>query len=57
MINIFLLIATLPIEIPLCVHFEYPLGGAEHGDRKITMDAKEILDFMKKDLAFVQARV
>ncbi len=53
----FSLIATLPIEIPLCVHFEYPLGGAEHGDRKITMDAKEILDFMKKDLAFVQARV
>ena len=35
---------------PVSMHFEQPLGGAEHGDRKLTMDKKELTAAMKKDL-------
>ncbi len=34
----------------VCIHYEYPLGGAENGDKKVTMPAEEILNSMKKDL-------
>lgn len=53
----FQLISSLPIEIPICLHLEYPLGGAEHGAKKITLDAKEVMDIMKKDLDFIRERI
>jgi len=50
------LVNTLPVSIPMCVHLEFPLGGAEHGDRKITMSPEEIKKTMMKELEFVRAR-
>jgi sugar phosphate isomerase/epimerase len=44
------LVKQLNINCPVSVHYEYPLGGAEHGSDKITMKREEILSIMKKDL-------
>ena len=38
------------INAPISMHFEYDMGGAEHGDRKISIKQKEIFTIMKKDL-------
>ncbi len=38
------------IRVPVSLHFEYPLGGAENGASKITIQRDEILSKMKKDL-------
>jgi sugar phosphate isomerase/epimerase len=35
---------------PAQLHFEYPLGGAEHGSRNPTMEKAKILAAMKRDL-------
>ena len=39
------------IEVPVCLHLEYPLGGADQGADKITVDKKVVFDAMKRDLA------
>jgi sugar phosphate isomerase/epimerase len=36
---------------PIQMHFEYPLGGAERGDRSPTMAKAEIVEAMRRDLA------
>jgi sugar phosphate isomerase/epimerase len=36
---------------PVQMHFEYPLGGAEHGGRTLTMKKEKILAAMRRDLA------
>jgi hypothetical protein len=40
----------------MCLHFEYPLGGAEHGDRKVTLSPAEIKKAMVRDLTFIKER-
>ncbi len=35
---------------PVQMHFEYPLGGAERGDRNPTMPKSKIVDSMRRDL-------
>jgi len=35
---------------PVQMHFEYPLGGAEHGGTAPTMEKEKILDAMRQDL-------
>ena len=35
---------------PVCLHFEYPLGGAEDGAKKITIHAGEVFKAMRRDL-------
>lgn len=42
---------------PVQVHFEYPLGGADHGDRKITIEAKEVFAAMKRDLNLLRTLI
>lgn len=39
------------IQVPVCLHLEYPLGGADQGQSKITVDKKVVFDAMKRDLA------
>ena len=39
------------IQVPICLHLEYPLGGADQGSEKITVDKKVVFDAMKRDLA------
>jgi len=35
---------------PVSLHFEYPLGGAEHGAREIAVARKTVLDALRSDL-------
>lgn len=42
------------ISGPTSLHLEYALGGAEHGDRKITVEKKVILDAMRSDLSLLR---
>jgi sugar phosphate isomerase/epimerase len=39
---------------PLQIHYEYELGGANNGARKITIAQEEVLLAMKKDLVKVR---
>jgi L-ribulose-5-phosphate 3-epimerase len=39
------------IQVPVCLHLEYPLGGADQGANKISVDKKVVFDAMKRDLA------
>lgn len=50
----FSLLKKYEINVPISLHLEYDLGGAEHGDRKITIDKKEVFAQMKKDLTFLR---
>lgn len=50
----FSLLKTLGINPPVSLHLEYPLGGAEKGQNKITIDQKIVFDAMKKDLNTIQ---
>lgn len=48
----FKLLKEYGINVPVSMHFEYDLGGAEHGDYKLgNMDRQQIVNIMKKDVA------
>jgi hypothetical protein len=37
------------------LHFEYPgLGGAQNGDKKLTIPKQEVIDAMRRDLTFAK---
>ena len=39
------------IQVPITVHYEYPMGGAEHGNAKLHGRSQEqVFDAMRKDL-------
>lgn len=38
------------INVPVSLHYEYDLGGAEHGEFRINVDKKVVFDAMKRDL-------
>jgi L-ribulose-5-phosphate 3-epimerase len=42
--------ASLKVEAPISIHYEYDLGGAETGKKESTMDHEKIYGMMKKDL-------
>lgn len=47
----FKLLKAYGISVPVSIHYEYPLGGANHGDEKLTdMEPKAVFAAMKKDL-------
>jgi len=50
----FKLLKNLGLKPPVCLHLEYPLGGADKGSNKITVDQKVVFDAMKRDLEAVQ---
>ncbi len=50
----FELLKKAEINVPVSLHLEYDLGGAEHGDSKISIDKKEVFAKMKKDLNFLR---
>ena len=50
----FSLLKKYQINVPVSLHLEYDLGGAEHGASKITIDKKEVFTQMKKDLVFLK---
>lgn len=50
----FSLLKKYQINVPISLHLEYELGGAEHGATKISIDKKEVFAQMKKDLIFLR---
>ena len=51
----FQLVKQYNLRVPLTMHFEYDLGGAEHGDKNPKIDTKEIIKAMKRDLVLLKA--
>lgn len=45
------LIKQFGINVPVCLHFEYPLGGAENGAEKLSIKREDVISAMAKDLA------
>ncbi|MBA6316332.1 sugar phosphate isomerase/epimerase family protein [Cellulophaga baltica] len=41
-------------NIPMSLHCEYDLGGAEHGDKEISISKEAVLKRIKKDLDFLK---
>lgn len=50
----FSLLKKYQINVPVSLHVEYDLGGAEQGLEKITIDKKEVLARIKKDLVYIK---
>ena len=50
----FKLLKSYKINVPVSLHIEYDLGGAEKGLSEITMDKKEVFEYMKNDLDFLR---
>lgn len=50
----FELYKSMNIEAPVSIHYEYDLGGAEHGDRNPTMSLEEINKWLEKDITFLK---
>jgi len=48
------LLKKYQINVPVSLHFEYPLGGAEHGKSTIAVDQNVVFDAMKRDLKKVR---
>lgn len=46
----FSLLKKYQIQVPFCLHMEYPLGGAEHGADKLSTKQQVVFDAMKRDL-------
>lgn len=42
------------INVPVSLHLEYPLGGAEKGNKTISVDQKVVFNAMEKDLKAIQ---
>lgn len=45
------LLKQYKVHVPVSMHFEYPLGGANHGDRELTVAPEVVYEAMKKDIA------
>ncbi len=50
----FELLKNNKIQAPLSIHYEYDLGGAEHGASKIDIPADKIINIIQKDLDFIK---
>jgi len=51
------LLKKLSIGGCILVHYEYDLGGADHGATKLTMEKGKVLAAMRKDLEFLKTRL
>ncbi|KAF0239244.1 MAG: xylose isomerase-like TIM barrel [Prolixibacteraceae bacterium] len=50
----FELYKSFNIEAPVSIHYEYDLGGAEHGNNTTTMSLDKIKKFLVSDLLFLK---
>ena len=50
----FSLLKKYKINVPVSLHVEYDLGGAEKGNNKITIAEKEVFIRIKKDLVYLK---
>jgi sugar phosphate isomerase/epimerase len=51
----FSLLKSYKINVPVSLHVEYDLGGAEHGATEISIPKSEVFARIKKDLDFIRA--
>jgi L-ribulose-5-phosphate 3-epimerase len=51
----FQLLKQANLNVPVTLHIEYPMGGAEHGATKLSIPKNELFTAMKRDLAKVKA--
>ena len=51
----FKMLKQAKIAVPIILHLEYPIGGAEHGARRLTGDKQQVIDAMRKDLDFLKS--
>jgi len=51
------LLKKLSISGPISVHYEYDLGGANHGATKLTIEKQKVLKAIRKDLKFLKTRL
>lgn len=52
----FTMMKSYHIDVPVSMHMEYPLGGAEHGKREISVNPQVVYDAMKRDLDNVRKK-
>jgi sugar phosphate isomerase/epimerase len=52
--DFFKLLKKENIKVPISLHCEYPLGGAEKGKRDILIPGEQVLDATKKDLDYLK---
>ncbi|MDO8992830.1 sugar phosphate isomerase/epimerase [Daejeonella sp.] len=50
----FKMLKEFNIQVPVSLHYEYPMGGAEHGASSISTDKQIIFAHMKRDLLKLQ---
>ncbi len=50
----FTLLKEYGVNVPVSLHIEYPVGGAEHGLTKITVDENVVFDAMRRDLKWLR---
>ncbi|MBT8292920.1 MAG: sugar phosphate isomerase/epimerase [Eudoraea sp.] len=50
----FSLLKKYQINVPVSLHLEYDLGGAEHGSTKLSINKEEVFKQMKKDLQYIR---
>jgi L-ribulose-5-phosphate 3-epimerase len=53
----FKLLKKLSISGSISVHYEYDLGGANHGATKLTMEKEKVLKAIRKDLEFLKTKL
>lgn len=47
----FQLLKQFNVRVPISMHYEYSLGGAEHGATTLTIKKEDVIAAMKKDIA------
>lgn len=50
----FTMYKSFNIQAPVSIHYEYDLGGAEHGNSDPKMSRSEIYSWLKKDITFLR---
>ena len=51
------LLKKLSISGPISMHYEYDLGGANHGATKLTLEKEKVLTAIRRDLKFLKTRL
>ncbi|MBK9391823.1 MAG: sugar phosphate isomerase/epimerase [Bacteroidetes bacterium] len=50
----FAMLKEMGINVPISIHYEYPLGGADSGATKLTIKREDLISAMKRDLAVLK---
>lgn len=51
----FKLLKEVNVHVPISIHLEYPLGGADHGDKELTIPGEKVIEAMSKDLTYLKS--